>query len=743
MKAKVERGSGFRGVLDYALGKDGGNACEIVGGNMSGHDARELAAEFALSREARPGVKKHVLHVSLALPPGEDLTSDKWSEIAADFCEEMGLDGHQFVAIRHHDTDIGHIHIIASRVGLDGSVWHGKFEARRAIEVTQRLEEKHGLTRTKGLDDGPALVSRPTKGEIEMQDRTGEPAPRLALQAIIDAALSEPGSIFDFLDRLEDAGVTARPNLARTGKMNGFSFQFDGIAFKGSSLGKNYGWKALQERGVDYEPNRDSEALRERIDAAAAAAGEIDSGSPIAADRAAGPSRSGSVEAGRGAANGSDPAGRSHEGVGEERGGGDRGRENRGGIDPFEGGDDDLARGREHPDGREGGEVSSEPGGKGVPADRAAGGTPALDRDRRGGSVRADDWNPVADRVADLAAGTYPADLGDLSGDPVTPAIAAKQRAWDQQHGALAAPAYRLTLMSRVEGLSSFNVGKGRGPDGAEKTYDASEVRGLIPYLSAQNARGRDIYLTPLDPEHHYLVVDDATPASLDDLIAAGYRPALVQESSANNRQAILKVPKGPGRDEQKAANAVVVEINRRFGDPNFSGVIHPFRMAGFSNKKPGRGNAFTRVLEAAGGLCARALSALEEARQRLVGSRAPAPAPERPRQPQELPAARDEAEAAFDRARTMAEGLAEAQGWTRDESRLDYRAAQIMAQDGWEASDVAAAILSRSPNLVDRHRDPLGYASRTAENAAINIRSDRDPQEGRPQGDRPEGPEM
>ena len=324
----------------------------------------------------------------------------------------------------------------------------------------------------------------------------------------------------------------------------------------------------------------------------------------------------------------------------------------------------------------------------------------------------------------------------------VSPAIEAKRRAWDAQHGALQAPAYRLTLMSRAEDLASFNVGKDRGPDGTEKTYDADEVRALIPYLSAHNSRGRDIYLTPMDPANHYMVVDDMTPRALDDFLAAGYRPALVQESSAGNRQAVLKVPKEQGRDEQKAANAVVVDLNRRFGDENFSGVIHPFRMAGFSNKKPGRDNAFTRIIQAAGDLCARAAAALEAARQRIVGERTPVPVADRPTaapRPDHRAAHGGDAGAAFDRARLMAEGLADRQGWTRDESRLDYRAAQIMAADGWAADEIGGAIVARSPNLGDRHRDPLGYATLTAQNALLTLRADPEPQ-GDQEPDRPEG---
>lgn len=742
MKAKVERGGGFRGVLDYALGKDGGNACEIIGGTMSGTDPQSLAAEFRLSREARPGVTRPVWHTSLALPPGDSLTSDKWAEVAADFMEGMGLADHQYVAIRHHDTEIDHIHLICSRIALDGTVWHGKWEARQAIQLTQELEERHGLTRTKGLDE-PAPARAPSRKEIEMSVRTGDAPPRLVLQQIVDAATAEAGSVFDFMDRIEAAGAIARPNVATTGKMNGFSFEYGGIPFKGSDLGKAYTWKGLQGRGITYDQDRDGEALRERTGAALAGAGEIDGRRPDAADRATGPAGRGSDPSDRGTAD-SGPAdgGRDENlgraGIGEHHEGPEGGRNDpdpgNGNIDPHRG---------ERPDSRESREIGGGAGREGVEDDRGAGQPPAVDGDLRSGSLRPADWDGVTSRTADLAAGAYPASLADRGA--VSPAIEAKRRAWDAQHGALQAPAYRLTLMSRVEGLASFNVGKDRGPDGTEKTYDADEVRALIPYLSAHNSRGRDIYLTPMDPANHYMVVDDMTPRALDDFLAAGYRPALVQESSAGNRQAVLKVPKEQGRDEQKAANAVVVDLNRRFGDENFSGVIHPFRMAGFSNKKPGRDNAFTRIIQAAGDLCARAAAALDAARQRIAGERTPVPVADRPvaaPRSDHRAAHGGDAGAAFDRARAMAEGLADRQGWTRDESRLDYRAAQIMAADGWAVDEIGGAIVARSPNLGDRHRDPLGYATLTAQNALLTLRADQpEPQGDQPQDDRPEGP--
>lgn len=270
MKAKVGRGDGFRGILDYALGKNKG--AEMVGGTISGSTPRQLATEFGLVRKLRPDAKNPVWHCSLSLPKGDHLTSEKWDALASDFIEEMGFsESTPWVAIRHSDTDHDHVHIVASRIGLDGSLWHGKWEARTAIEATQKLEEIHGLTLTPGLngvDENWQKTSRVRgrktlkKGEIEMSLRTGEQPPKLKLQNIIDEALNAGDlTAVQLAETLSIAGIQVRANLASTGTFNGFSYELDGIAFKGSALGKNYSWGGLQKRGVTYEQATDREQL--------------------------------------------------------------------------------------------------------------------------------------------------------------------------------------------------------------------------------------------------------------------------------------------------------------------------------------------------------------------------------------------------------------------------------------------------------------------------------------------------
>lgn len=270
MKAKVGRGSGFRGVLDYALGKDD---ARIVGGNMSGLLSRELAHEFSAARALRPDVDRPVWHTSLAAAPGEKLSDEQWKGLAEEFMRGMDFGSTtQFIVVRHasgedQNTPIGqgptteHVHIIASRIDLAGELWHGQWEAKKAIELTQQLEKEFGLIQTKGLDAERPQKKKASKAEIERSERLGETPARVQLQDKVGAAIAGGATIKEFVERLHASGVNVRPNLASTGKMNGFSFELGGVAMKGSDLGKAYTFSGLQKSGLDYSQSRDTAFL--------------------------------------------------------------------------------------------------------------------------------------------------------------------------------------------------------------------------------------------------------------------------------------------------------------------------------------------------------------------------------------------------------------------------------------------------------------------------------------------------
>lgn len=260
MKAKLSRGSGFGGVLRYTTEKDG---AETIGGTMAGDKVRDLVHEFAVLSALRPDVVKKVWHASLALPEGERLSSENWNAVAVAFMSSMGFDErHAWTAWRHCDTSHDHLHIVASRVGCDGTLWHGSQDVHRAIKLTSELEQQFDLVRTKGYSRDTANQTRtPSKPEIEQALRIGEQPVRVQLAAAITAATQGSPTMSQFIDRIESAGIGISFNQSvTTGRISGISFKKGGVAFKGSSLGKAYSINSILKE-INYEQARDYAAI--------------------------------------------------------------------------------------------------------------------------------------------------------------------------------------------------------------------------------------------------------------------------------------------------------------------------------------------------------------------------------------------------------------------------------------------------------------------------------------------------
>ncbi|HDZ1732230.1 TPA: relaxase/mobilization nuclease domain-containing protein, partial [Klebsiella pneumoniae] len=239
----------------------------VIGGNMDGSNAGELIAEFNATKALRPDLAKPVWHNSLRLPKNEALTDAQWSEIAEDYMSRMGFsETHLRCYVLHDDAAGQHIHIIASRIELSsGKLYLGKNENLISTRIIQDLEQDYQLTRTKGPKASPAAPSptpklKKSRNEMMIEKRTGELCPKGFIQNALNELLDTRQSITDFVQQLVAQNIRPIPNIASTGRMNGFSFEYNGIAFKASQLGKGYSWSALQSR-IDYQQERDNAFL--------------------------------------------------------------------------------------------------------------------------------------------------------------------------------------------------------------------------------------------------------------------------------------------------------------------------------------------------------------------------------------------------------------------------------------------------------------------------------------------------
>ena len=268
MIASQVKGSGFRGCLDYLLDED--KSAEIIGGNMVGESARELAAEFGIMRAMRPSLGNAVHHVSLSSSPGDPkLTDDDWNNVADRYMKKMGFGKSQYIMIRHHDTDHQHAHIVANRVDMNGEAVSDSHEYRRSAKAIQDIEREFGLqpsAMTPSQARRKKKQKSPGRGEFQMMAATKKPSNRLQLQALVDVAAKRNPTMSQFISRLHCTGVGVMPHIQSTGRVQGISFEINGAAFKGSSLGKAYSFNGLQKKlGVSYDKKRDFKALEEAV----------------------------------------------------------------------------------------------------------------------------------------------------------------------------------------------------------------------------------------------------------------------------------------------------------------------------------------------------------------------------------------------------------------------------------------------------------------------------------------------
>lgn len=241
MIGKSTTGNDFYGCVRYALDEKGGRKqAHIIGGNTIGSSAAELSAEFAQNQRAKPYIKNPVWHIALSSPMHEQLNDAQWQRVAIAYldCMELDRDNHQYVVIRHHDEPQGHVHIVANRIGEDGSVHHLRWDRLKTIQATRALEEKFSF-----------LSEKPEENF------------RRRVRSLIEKAAADQPSLLTFCQRLGQWGVV--PELyQRQGNITGIAYLYQNHRVAGSVLGRAYSLPGLQKvQQVSYQPERDFDSL--------------------------------------------------------------------------------------------------------------------------------------------------------------------------------------------------------------------------------------------------------------------------------------------------------------------------------------------------------------------------------------------------------------------------------------------------------------------------------------------------
>jgi hypothetical protein len=313
-----------------------------------------------------------------------------------------------------------------------------------------------------------------------------------------------------------------------------------------------------------------------------------------------------------------------------------------------------------------------------------------------------------------------------------------KVNAWRAQHEALGAPAYRITLVDRdpdrIKKHGRMGLGYVLGKKTGHDIKTPAEVEASISTLRRENSRLFDIYITPIDEHNHYILVDDIheeKAGKLTKFRSDGFQFALIQFSSNDNYQAILKVPKIDG--DHDFANQVFQKLNTDYGEPGIKGgVVHPFRMAGYANKKQGK-SGFTQLIDKNPAATCEKTSELirfamenhdveKKAKEVKKNKDRRLKAIENHNQMPLNPGGNDAVLRAYQKSFNRTLGLAKKQGWTIDLSRVDFAVAKDLIKQGYRSELIEKAIATASPNIEQRKGQHIDdYARLTVQKAMVS----------------------
>lgn len=154
MIGKVVIGKSFRGCLLYCLNdkiKQSGSdtlmkdRAEVLMYNQCYGSQKELIQQFNEVRQLNLKLSKPVMHITLSLAPGENLSRDKLMEMAQACAKEMDFENNQYVAVLHRDTNHQHIHIVANRIGFDKRTVSDSNSYRKIANYCRKMEIQYNL----------------------------------------------------------------------------------------------------------------------------------------------------------------------------------------------------------------------------------------------------------------------------------------------------------------------------------------------------------------------------------------------------------------------------------------------------------------------------------------------------------------------------------------------------------------------------------------------------------------------
>ena len=247
MIAKIMKGSGFKGVINYIL--DPKKGTELIDSSGVRTDSiSHIAQSFIDQTELNPRVGKVVGHISLSFSAQDSskLSNEWMAQIAREYMEKLGIKDTQFIIGRHFDKEHPHVHIAFNRIDNNGKTISDRNDRFRSEKICKELTAKYCLYFAEGKEKVKEhRLKEPDKTKYEIYQ---------ALKTEITRC-REWKTLLSHLKK-QDIDVHFKYK-GNSQEVQGIIFEKNGYLFNGSKVDRSFSYSkidfALQQNDREHE----------------------------------------------------------------------------------------------------------------------------------------------------------------------------------------------------------------------------------------------------------------------------------------------------------------------------------------------------------------------------------------------------------------------------------------------------------------------------------------------------------
>ena len=235
MIAKIMKGLGFKGVINYILDPKKGTElidCSGVRTDSISH----IAQSFIDQTKLNPRVGKVVGHISLSfsVQDSSKLSNKFMAQMAHEYMEKMEIKDTQYIIGRHFDKEHPHVHIAFNRIDNNGKTISDRNDKFRSEKICKELTTKYGLYFASGKENVKEhRLKEPDKTKYEIYQALREKIPKSRNWKSLLAHLRNEGIDVHFKYK------------GNTQEVQGIVFEKNGYHFNGSKVDRSCSYSKI------------------------------------------------------------------------------------------------------------------------------------------------------------------------------------------------------------------------------------------------------------------------------------------------------------------------------------------------------------------------------------------------------------------------------------------------------------------------------------------------------------------